>query len=123
MIVIIVIVGAALVYCLIVGIVQYIHKPKPPPGLTYKAYFSYYQNKEWLIEDQKEETPFYIADKLAAYDSQIESYNNMLELLNIEYGNETDNIKQAAIRKKQADLMLKLATIEEKAYKLRETLE
>lgn len=69
---------------------------------------------------EMEETPYYVVDKLAAYDAQIESLNKVLEELNHAHYSEKDELKKAKIRKQQADIMVKLATIEEKAYKLRD---
>ena len=75
-----------------------------------------------------DEPPYYITDKLAAYDNQIEAYNALLETLNQEYAatlrhysqTTADDVKRANIRKKQADIMLKLATTEERTHKLRD---
>ena len=72
---------------------------------------------------ETEDTPYYIVDKLNGYDAQIESLYKVLEELNHAHYNEKDELKRAKIRKQQADIMVKLATIEEKAYKLRDKFE
>ena len=73
-----------------------------------------------LESEEPEEPPFYVMDKLDAFDAVIESNRKLLELLNAEYEKANTPAKRATIRKKQADIMVKLANIEEKAYKLRE---
>ena len=39
----------AFVVGLVQGIVQYIKEPKPPKGLSYDKYHSYYKNREWEV--------------------------------------------------------------------------
>lgn len=78
------------------------------------AYIAQLESKE------SEEPPFYIIDKLEALDAVIESNRKLLEVLNAEYKKANTPTKRATIRKKQADIMVKLANTEEKAYKLRE---
>lgn len=81
------------------------------------AYIAQLENEE---SEEPEEPPFYILDKLEALDAVIESNRKLLEVLNAEYEKANTPVKRAAIRKKQADIMVKLANTEEKAYKLRE---
>lgn len=73
-----------------------------------------------LESKEPEEPPFYVVDKLEAFDAVVESNRKLLKLLNAEYEKANTPAKRATIRKKQADIMVKLANTEEKAYKLRE---
>lgn len=107
------------------GIRDYIALPKPPKGYTMKQCYSYYSNKEYIHDDEpntkKDELPHeFILDKLAAYDNQIESYYKILNMLDNEYTREKEPLKQAKIRAQQANIMLKISTTQEKAYKLRD---
>lgn len=112
----------------ITGIIDYYRTPKPPKHYTLKQSYNYYLNEEYnehstpdTTPDEQHEMPQdFIIDKLAAYDSQIESYYNLLEQLNHEYKREKEDIKKARIRTRQADIMLKLSNVQEKAYKLRD---
>ena len=100
----------AIVGGIVLGIVEHIKAQRSP--IT-----------ETIEPPGMEETPYYVVDKLAAYDAQIESLNKLLEELNHAHYSEKDELKRAKIRKQQADIMVKLATIEEKAYKLRDKFE
>ncbi len=107
------------------GIRDYITLPKPPKGYTMKQCYSYYSNKEYIPNSEpdtdKDGLPHeFILDKLAAYDNQIESYYKLLNILDDEYTREKEPLKQAKIRAQQGNIMLKISTTQEKAYKLRE---
>lgn len=110
------------------SIIDFIRLPKPPDGYTWKQCYNFYNNKEYLVDDTqptvekiKEEFPReFIMEKLMAYDNQIESYYTLLEQLNHEWRYEKEDVKKARIRTRQADIMLKISNVQEKAYKLRE---
>lgn len=57
-------------------------------------------------------------DKLNAYNAQLESYSQAIAWLHKEEQKETDGLKAALLRKKQADIAIKTANIAEKAHKL-----
>lgn len=69
------------------------------------------------IEDIQPDIPFYIRDKLDAFDAQLDSYYKLLEAVNSQIRIERNEYKRAQLLKRRSDLMLKLATIEEKAQK------
>lgn len=79
--------------------------------------------KAYLLEleaQESEETPFYITDQLDALDAVMDSNRKLLKVLDDEYTKANTAQKRATIRKRQADIMVKLSNTEEKAYKLRE---
>ena len=82
-----------------------------------KAYKQYMYDLEHA---KPEEPPFYIMDKLDAFDAVVESNRKLLKVLDDEYTKADTAQKRATIRKRQADIMVKLANTEEKADKLRE---
>lgn len=83
----------------------------------------YTKNKEFeTLEDENEleEIPNYIIDKLTAYDAIIESNTKMLFTLDYQYEKEKDYMKRQKILTRQAALQLKISNAAEKADKLRD---
>lgn len=65
------------------------------------------------------EVPYYIGDKLNAYDALIESYTTLLYSLDRSYEQANTPQERARIRARQAEIQLKISNTTEKADKLR----
>lgn len=85
------------------AIIDYISANKAPP----------------IVEDMEDQNAAIIADERREnYDRQIDGYNKLLKLLDIEYQKETDSKKKAAILSKQLATLEKLNKTIEKREKL-----
>jgi hypothetical protein len=104
----------------VLGIVQYVNVPKPPKWLSYKEYYSYYQNREWETDDTPEDdlTEIHRQERIALADETILRYNRLLDSLVELYHSETDEKKRAAILAKQTITLEKLQRALEKREKL-----
>ena len=102
------------IVCFICGIVQYVKTPKPPHWMTYKEYCNYYQNKEWLIEDEEEEA---IEDspQYAFLESQYRQLQEIYSLLEEQLAETRDN-------KKRQTILSKMLTIDRQVYNTREKM-
>jgi hypothetical protein len=112
---VLVILGLYCVICLTLGIRQYIKSPKPPNGLTWKAYNDYYNNREWLLEDENNEP---LNERVNLLDETIIKYQKLLDNLTAQYNGTYNETEKGKILAKQIATMEKLNRALEKREKL-----
>ncbi len=118
-IIILVIVLIYFFVCIVKGVVQYATVPKPPNKLSYKDYYSYYQNREWETDDTTDEVAdIHRQERIDLADETILKYNRLLDSLVELYKSETDEKKRVAILAKQTITLEKLQRALEKREKL-----
>jgi len=104
MVILILIVSAiTFVIAFIKTIIDYINANKAPP----------------IVEDMEDQNAV-LEERRENYDRQIDGYNKLLKLLDIEYQKETDSKKKAALLSKQLATLEKLNKTIEKREKLDE---
>ena len=106
--------------CCIIGIVQYITKPKPPNDLTLKEYKQYYKSREWQLDNNidDEVENIHENERIMLLDETIVKYNKLLDNLAEQYNNTLDEKKQSVILSKQIITLEKLNKALEKREKL-----
>ena len=114
-IVISIIIGLYCVICLTLGIRQYIKSPKPPNGLTWKEYHDYYNNQEWLLEDDNDEP---LSERITLLDETIIKYQKLLDNLTAQYNGTWNDSERGKILAKQISTMEKLTRALEKRERL-----
>ena len=100
------------------GIVEYIKSPKPPNGLTIEQYKQWYNNKEWLNDDEIDIDDVNKQERILILDETIVKYNKLLDNLHEQYNDTWNDKEKSKILTKQIATMEKLNRALEKREKL-----
>lgn len=86
--------------------------------LYFIAYFASKDKNPETLETPEKETPYYINEQIDAIISQLEAYHSIIDRLDesIKYSYDLEKIEKLKVKK--ADMLYKVARLEEKVQKL-----